>query len=61
VALFTGGHPKPLHFVYGAFAVLFLPGMFVYSRERKPDTEAVLLTIACWIVVIAYFRGFATA
>jgi len=61
LALFSGGHPKALHFVYGAFAVLFLPGVFVYSRDRKPDTEAMILTIACWVVVIAYFRGFATA
>lgn len=61
IALFTGGHPKELlHIVYGIFAVLFLPGVFVYARERKPDTEAAILTIACWIVVIAYYRGIAT-
>lgn len=62
IALFTGGHPKELlHIVYGLFAVVFLPGVYVYSRDRKPDTEAAILTAACWIVVVAYFRGFATA
>ena len=61
LALATGGHPRELlHIVYGIFAVVFLPGIYVYSRDRKPDTEAAILAAACWIVVIAYLRGFST-
>lgn len=61
VALATGGHPREiLHVVYGIFAVLFLPGVYVYARDRKQDTEAVVLTVVCWVVVIAFFRAFAT-
>ncbi len=61
IALFTGGHPRELlHVVYGIFAVVFLPGVYMYARDRRPETEAALLAGACWIVLIAYFRGFAT-
>ena len=61
LALLTGGRPREiLHVVYGIFAIAFLPGIYFYTRSRKADTEAALLTAACWIVVIAYLRGFAT-
>jgi heme A synthase len=60
-ALLAHGHPKePLHLVYGVFAVLFLPGAYLYAARRAADTEAMLLTGACSIVAIAYARGFMT-
>jgi heme A synthase len=55
-----GARPHPLHFVYGLFALLFLPGVYVYAGDRRKDTEAMLLTIACWVVAIAYGRGIMT-
>jgi len=61
-ALATGGHPNEgiLHMVYGAFATLFLPGAYVYSRGGDSRREALILAGASWIVAIAYFRGIAT-
>lgn len=60
-ALLTGGHPRELlHVVYGAFAVLFLPGVYVWATTRKADTEAAVLAASCWIVLIAYARGWTT-
>lgn len=61
-ALFVGGHPRAglLHMVYGAFAVLFLPGVYVYSRGGSDRREAAILAGACWIVTIAYLRGIST-
>ena len=49
-----------LHVVYGAFAVLFLPGVFLYAQNGTKRREAVILAGASWIVAIAYLRGFAT-
>jgi heme A synthase len=61
VAFFVGGHPKELlHIVYGIFAVLFLPGVYVWASSRAKDTEAAILAASCWIVLIAYARGFMT-
>lgn len=69
---FAGG-PRPqtlLHVVYGIFAVIFLPGVYLYAQPPKTATgpgphharrEAVLLAGAAWVVLIAYFRGIATA
>ncbi len=61
-ALATGAHPNEgiLHMVYGAFATLFLPGAYVYSRGGDSRREALILAGASWIVAIAYFRGIAT-
>ena len=61
-ALIGGGSPKEglLHMVYGAFATLFLPGAYVYSRGGTDRREALVLAGAAWIVAIAYFRGIAT-
>jgi len=61
-ALATGGHPTEgiLHMVYGAFATLFLPCAYVYSRGGDSRREALILAGASWIVAIAYFRGIAT-
>jgi heme A synthase len=61
-ALIGGGSPKEglLHMVYGAFATLFLPGAYIYSRGGTARREALVLAGAAWIVAIAYFRGIAT-
>jgi hypothetical protein len=56
-----GLHPKTLlHVVYGIFAVIFLPGAYLYTRNANKRREAVILAGACWIVSIAFFRGIAT-
>jgi hypothetical protein len=58
-----GTRPREiLHVVYGIFAIIFLPGLFVYATRRgQPATrEAMVLAIACWIVAIAYGRGIMT-
>ena len=61
VALAGGARPRViLHLVYGIFAIAFLPGLYVYTRNKRPDTEAALLATACWVVVIAFFRGIST-
>ncbi|HEX6347961.1 MAG TPA: hypothetical protein VF160_01045 [Candidatus Dormibacteraeota bacterium] len=60
--LFLGG-TRPhelLHVVYGIFAVIFLPGVYVYAGGRRPYTEGSILTIAAWVVAIAYGRGIMT-
>lgn len=49
-----------LHIVYGIFAVLFLPGAYLYAQGGTKRREAVVLAGAAWIVAIAYLRGFAT-
>lgn len=62
LALFLAGH-RPhtlLHLVYGIFAVLFLPGAYLYAHGGSKRREAVILAAASWIVAVAYFRGFAT-
>ena len=61
-ALLLGGHPhgQILHYVYGAFAVLFLPGAYIYSHGGSDRRETLVLAGAAWIVAIAYFRGIAT-
>jgi FtsH-binding integral membrane protein len=61
VAFITGGRPTELlHLVYGAFAVLFIPGAYFYAQGGTRRREAVILAGAAWIVSIAYFRGIAT-
>ncbi len=61
-ALATGGHPREgiLHMVYGAFAVLFLPGAYLYAHGGTDRRETVILAGACWIVTIAFVRGIFT-
>lgn len=61
-ALLAGGDPRGhlLHTVYGAFATLFLPGAYLYSRGGDRRREALVLAGASWIVAIAYYRGTAT-
>ena len=56
-------HARPhdlLHIVYGIFAIVFLPGMYVYAAGRDRAREAAFLALACWIVLIAYGRAFMT-
>jgi hypothetical protein len=56
-----GGRPTELlHLVYGVFAVLFLPGAYVYAHGGSRRREAVILAGAAWVVSIAFFRGIAT-
>lgn len=55
-----GGHPKLLHIVYGVFAVIFLPGAYLWAHGGSPRREALILAGAAWVVAIAYFRGIAT-
>ena len=60
-ALAAGGRPTTLlHFVYGAFAVLFLPSAYFWAHRGNPPREAVILAGASWVVSIAFFRAFAT-
>lgn len=57
----TGTHPRELlHVVYGVFAVIFLPGVYLYAQGGAKRREALFLAGAAWIVAIAYLRGFAT-
>ena len=49
-----------LHIVYGIFAIVFLPGVFTYASRGDRTREAAFLTAACWVVLVAYGRGFAT-
>ncbi|HET9782282.1 MAG TPA: hypothetical protein VFR33_10930 [Candidatus Dormibacteraeota bacterium] len=61
-ALLASGHPREgiLHMVYGFFAVLFIPGAYLYSRGGTDRRETLILAGASWIVAIAFFRGIAT-
>jgi len=49
-----------LHIVYGVFAVIFLPGAYLYSHGGSRRRETVILAGAAWVVSIAYLRGIAT-
>jgi len=49
-----------LHVVYGAFAFLFLPGVYFWAGRGSRLREAAALAIACWIVAIAFGRGILT-
>lgn len=62
-ALLAGGHPREglLHMVYGVFAVLFLPGAYLYAHGGTQRRETAILAGACWIVTIAFLRGIGTA
>jgi CDP-diglyceride synthetase len=60
-AFAAGGRPTTLlHFVYGAFAVLFLPGVYFWAHRGNRRREAVILAGASWVVSIAFLRGIAT-
>lgn len=56
-----GGRPTELlHIVYGVFAVIFLPGAYLYAHGGTSRRETVILAGAAWIVSIAYLRGIFT-
>jgi hypothetical protein len=60
-AIALGARPAELlHVVYGIFAVIFLPGAYLYAQGGSRRREAVILAGAAWIVSIAYLRGIAT-
>ena len=57
-----GARPTTLlHVVYGIFAVIFLPGAYLYAHGGSRRRETVILAGAAWVVSIAYLRGIATA
>lgn len=57
----VGRHPFTLlHIVYGIFAVLFLPGAYLWAHGASKRREAIILAAAAWIVAVAYFRGIST-
>ena len=62
LALLVTGHPptRLLHVVYGIFAVLFLPGAYLWAQGGSKRREAVILAGAAWIVAVAYLRGVST-
>jgi hypothetical protein len=61
IVLAAGHRPTELlHMVYGVFAVLFIPGVYLYAHGGTARREAVFLAGAAWIVSVAFFRGFAT-
>ena len=56
-----GARPTELlHVVYGIFAVVFLPGAYLYAQGGSRRRETVILAGAAWIVSIAYLRGIST-
>jgi hypothetical protein len=60
-AFALGGRPTELlHIVYGVFAVIFLPGAYLYGQGGSRRREAVIMAGAAWVVSIAYLRGIAT-
>jgi hypothetical protein len=60
-AFAIGGRPHELlHIVYGVFAVIFLPGAYLYAQGGSHRREAVILAGSAWVVSIAYLRGMAT-
>jgi CDP-diglyceride synthetase len=60
-SLAAGGRPRELlHLVYGIFAVVFLPGLYLYVARGARDREAAFLAAGCWVVLIAFARGLAT-
>jgi hypothetical protein len=60
-AFLLGSRPTELlHVVYGIFAVIFLPGAYLYAQGGSRRREAVILAGAAWVVSIAYLRGIAT-
>jgi hypothetical protein len=62
LALFLGGRPPHylLHVVYGIFAIIFLPAVFIWAGRGSRLREAAFLTASCWIALVAYGRGYTT-
>jgi len=61
VALIAVARPREIvHVVYGAFAIIFLPGIYFWAARGSRTREAALMAASCWIVAIAYGRGILT-
>lgn len=61
ITLLTMTRPHELlHVVYGAFAFLFLPGIYFWAGRGTRAREAAFMATACWVVAIAYGRGIMT-
>ena len=61
VLFLTAQRPHELlHIVYGVFAIAFLPALYFYSERRDDLREAAFLSIACWVVAVAFIRGLLT-
>src|SRR5215472_7414753 len=61
LVLITQTRPRELlHVVYGAFAFLFLPGVYFWAGRGSKAREAAFMAIACWVVAIAFGRGILT-
>ena len=61
LALITMTRPHELlHVVYGGFAFLFLPGVYLWASRGSRLREAAFLAVSCWVVAIAYGRGILT-
>lgn len=61
VALITMARPREIvHVVYGAFAIIFLPGVYLWAGRGSRTREAAFMAASCWIVAIAYGRGILT-
>jgi len=61
VALIAVARPREIvHVVYGAFAIIFLPGVYFWAARGSRAREAALMAASCWIVAIAYGRGILT-
>lgn len=59
--LITMTQPKQLlHVVYGAFAFIFLPGVYFWATRGTRAREAAFLATACWITAVAFGRGIIT-
>jgi heme A synthase len=59
--LITQTRPRELlHVVYGAFAFIFLPGVYFWAGRGTKGREAAFLAAACWIVAVAFGRGIIT-
>ena len=61
LVLITMVQPRELvHVVYGGFAIIFLPGVYLWAGRGDRAREAVFMAASCWIVAIAYGRGILT-
>src|SRR5262245_62335228 len=58
VALIAVARPREIvHVVYGAFAIIFLPGIYFWAARGSRTPEAALMAASSWIVAIGYRRG----
>ncbi len=53
--------PLALHIIYGAVAVLLLPGVIAYNRGRTGRGEALMFATICLLVLVVVARAYETA